>query len=939
MPERLLRALRRALVLAALAPAAAAQEPALASPDRFLPIDPAVRTGTLENGLRYYVRANDEPRDRAELRLVVDAGSVLEDDDQRGLAHLLEHMAFNGTRNFEKQELVHYLESVGMRFGPDVNAYTGFDETVYMLTLPTDSAGVLETGIRILEDWAHGVTLDSLEVEKERGVVIEEWRQGRGAGSRMRDEQFPILFRGSRYAERLPIGTLRSLQTASPAAARRFYRDWYRPDLMAVVAVGDFDADRVEALIRERFSALPPAHAARERPSFPVPGHAEPLVAIATDPEAAYSTVGVLYKQPSRADSTVAAYRREIVEQLYDGMLNDRLAELAREPDPPFVNAVSAQGSFLRSGEVYQLQAVVSETGIERGLEALLTEAERVARHGFAPTELERQKADLLRAAERAYAERETTPSARYASEYLGHFLEGEPIPGIAVEYELYRDLVPGVRLEEVNALAREWLTDENRVVLVNAPEKEGVKVPEEAELLAVFGEVEAKEVAAYDDDVSDAPLLEAEPRPGSVTTERSIPELGVTEWELSNGARVLLKPTDFKEDEVLFSAYSPGGYSLVPDRDHIAGETAATVVSASGLGTLDATALQKRLAGQAVRVVPYIGATEEGVRGSASPRDLEMLLQLVHLSFTAPREDSAAFEGLRARQRAVLENLGANPEQTFFDSIRVVLAQHHPRARPVSMSTLDSMDLGRSLEIYRDRFADAGDFTFVFVGNFEPAALRPLVERYVASLPATGREERSRDLGIDYPTGVVEKAVRKGVEPKALTQLIFTGTFEFDAANMRALQSLTDVLRTRLREDLREEQSGTYGVSVNWSADAAFDTTYSVGIGFGSDPARRDELVGHVFAQIDRLKAAPPTDMELAIAKEQQRRALQTQRRENAFWMRELVAHDVRGWDPLHILHLDEEIEAVTPDAVQDAARRYLDTGNYVHGWLVPER
>jgi zinc protease len=935
------RALALSALLVPLAPLSAPSQAAARSAPagETLPTDPAVRVGTLANGLRYYIRANAEPRARAELRLVVNAGSVLEDEDQRGLAHLLEHMAFNGTRHFAKQELVSYLESVGMRFGADVNASTGFDETQYMLTVPTDSAKVLETGFQILEDWAHEITLDSVEIAKERGVVIEEWRLGRGAQARMRDKQFPVLFQGSKYGERLPIGTLQSLQTAKPAALRRFYREWYRPELMAVVAVGDFDPARIERLVREHFSALRPAMSGRPRPAVPVPDNEAPLVTIASDKEAPYTMLEVLYKQPVRTTRTVAEYRRQIVESLYNGMLNERLLEITRRPGAPFVAAGSGQGRIVRSKEVYQLQAIVPEGGVAKGLDAVLTEAERVARFGFTPSELEREKASVLRSMESAYAEREKVPSEAYAAEYIRNFLTAEPIPGIAAEYELYRRLVPGIRAEEVNALAKEWLTDRNRVLLVSGPDKPGTPAPDASALLALFDAARSKPITAYVDAVSDAPLL-ARPTPaGSVVSTREIPEVGVTEWRLSNGVRVLLKPTDFKADEVVFSAYSPGGTSLTGESDYVPALTASLLATqAARLGTLDATELRKRLADKAVRVGPAIGTLEEGIGGSASPKDLETLFQLVHLYFTAVQPDSASFEALRSNLRTAYQNRGASPEQAFQDSLGVLLAQHHPRARPFTAASIEQMDLNRSLAIYRDRFADAGDFTFTFVGSFKPEELRPLVESYLATLPSTGRKESWRDLGIEYPRGVVREEVRKGVEPKSQTSFVFTGPTDFTRENLQAINALAELLRTRLREELREAMSGTYGVSVGASIVKDPKPVYRFDISFGSDPARREELAARVLAQIDSVRSRAPSAQEVANIHEQQRRALETNRRENAYWLGLINAYDRRGWELRDAQQEDARIARIDAATIQDAARRFLDTRNYVSAWLVPE-
>jgi zinc protease len=923
------------------APAGPAPESAAALPDTAerIPADTAVAMGRLPNGLTYYVRANREPERRAELRLVVNAGSVLEADDQRGMAHLVEHMAFNGTRGFAEHEIRDYLESIGMRFGADVNAYTGFDETVFSLTLPTDSAGVMDTGLHILEEWAHAVAFDPEEIERERKVVIEEWRLGQGAGSRLRDRQFPVLFRGSRYAERLPIGTRESLEGASPEALRRFYAEWYRPELMAVVAVGDFDRDEVVRMIRERFAGIPASPAPKDRPAFPLPEHGETLFAVAADPEATGSQVTVYYKHPQRAAGTTAAYREGIVEALYLGMLSDRLYERTQTPDAPYLSASASSGALARGTEARVLSARVRDGGVERGLEAVLTEAERAARHGFTATELARQKEQLLRLWEQVYAERDKTHSGQFTAEYVAHFLGGEPIPDVAAEFGLYSRFLPGITLEEVNRAAAARLRDRGRVVLVSLPEKPGLRAPTEAALAAVLDSVARTEVAAYDDRVSDLPLLARAPEPGRVVSERTVPGVDVREWRLSNGVRVFVKPTDFKEDEFLFAANSPGGLSLAPDSLWVPALTATGVVQGGGVGDLDLVELGKRLSGKLVGVGPSIGELREGFSGGGSTRDVETLLQLVHLYFTAPRADSVAFLAYQARAREALRNRDASPEAAFQDTLRVALAQGHPRARPISSATFERMDLRRSLDFYRDRFADAGDFTFFFAGSLAPDSLRPLVERYLGSLPSTGRAETWRDVGMRHPDGVVRKTVRRGVEPKARTQLVFTGAAAFDRDSLVALNAMAEVLQLRLRDRLREDLGGTYGVGVSASAVRDPRPAYTVSVGFGTSPERVEELTAVVFAQIDSLKRAGPTEEELRKVREAARRARETEMRDNGFWISQMVSYVGNGWPLEEIPAGGERMARVDAAAVRGAARRYLDTGRYVQVSLVPER
>jgi zinc protease len=904
-----------------------------------LPTDPAVTVGALPNGIRYYIRVNRRPERRAELRLVVNAGSVLEDDDQRGLAHFVEHMAFNGTEHFPQQELVDYLETVGMRFGPDINAFTSFDETVYTLQVPTDSAVILRTGFRILGDWAHRQTFDPAEVEKERGVLIEEWRSGRGAEARIVDKQVPVLFKGSRYAERMPIGTRASLQSATRESLVRFYRDWYRPDLMAVVAVGDFDSEWVEELIRSHFAHIAPVSAPRARTVFPVPDHNETLFAIATDPEVTTTDVQVYYKQPLREFQTVGSYRQRIVERLYNSMLNARLFELTQDADPPFLFASSGQGRFIRAKEVYTLGASVPDTGVERGIAALLTEAERVARHGFVLSEMERHKVQLLRRMERAYAEREKTNSASYAFDYQDAFLLGDPIPGTALEHELTQRFVPDIGVEEVNRLAREWLDDRNRVILVSAPDRADVSVPGEGRLLRVFAAVLEQEIGPYTDDASSAPLVEIEPTAGVIVANQEINEVGITVWQLSNGVRVILKPTDFKDDEVLFAASSPGGTSLADDADFVAALTAASVVGNGGAGALSLVDLQKKLAGKAVRVGPTIGPLYEGFSGAASPADLETLFQLIYLYATAPRRDAAAFASFKKRLQALLANRDADPMAAFQDTLTAVLSQHHFRSRPSTPQLYEEMDLDKSLAFYRDRFADFGDFTFVFVGAFSVDRVRPLVQTYLGGLSSLGRGESYRDVGIRPPTGIIERVVRRGVEPRSQTQIVFSGPLVYRREVDHLLDTAAEVLQIRLRERLREDLGGTYDVRVVGTAEREPAGSYSFRIGFGAAPDRLEELVVVVFDEIRTLgEGAGPID-ELPRVREMQRRSRETNIKVNGYWLSRIIEWERSARDLRTVLDADHLVESVTDQMIRDAVRQYVRSDNYVRVSLYPER
>ena len=916
-----------------------AASPALTAPlGERIPVDPQITTGRFANGLRYYVRANKRPENRAELRLAVNAGSILEDDDQLGLAHLTEHMAFNGTKNFPKQEIVAFMESVGMRLGPDVNAYTSFDETVYMLRLPTDKPELLKKAFQILEDWAHNVTFDPAEIDKERGVVIEEWRGTRGAGARMQDKQFPILLKGSRYAERLPIGKKEILEGFKHDRLTKFYADWYRPELMAIVAVGDFDKTVVEGLIKEHFSSIPATRVPRLRPAYKVPDHPGTLYAIATDKEASGTNVGVFNKFPGRDRTTVGSYRQRIVERLYGGMLSARLAELAQKPDPPFLFAGAGRGVFVKSMETATLSATVKEDGIDRGLGVLFTETERVARFGFTAAEIERQKRNVLRNYERLLVEKDTRDSAILAAEYIRNFTTDETIPGIANEYALHQRFLPEITLEEVNALAKDSTGDRNRVVLVNAPEKPGLVAPDEAKLAAVIKAATAAEVTAYVDTVGTRPILDSIPEPRAVVKTTTREAYGITEWDLANGVKVVLKPTTFKEDEVLVRAISPGGHSLASDKDHIAASTASQVIAASGLGKFSAIDLEKALSGKVASVTPTIGELEEGLGGSASRKDLETLFQLIYLRFTQPRADATIFDVLKAQRKALLANQKAVPEFAFSEMRQTTLSQNHFRRRVMTPEIIDEMDLEKSLAFYKDRFADASDFTFVFVGSFDLDSMRPLVERYIGSLPGTGRRETWKDVGVHPPTGIVEKRVLKGIEPKSRASVVFTGPFVYDQTQRIAIRALGLVLQNRLRDILREQLGGTYSVGVGPSYTKMPRSEYTVSIDFGCSPDRTDDLVKRVFADIEDLKSAGPTEKQVNDVKETLVREHETNMKQNNYLMTQIYLRYQHGEDLESLFEMAAHYAKVSPGLIQEAARTYLNTKNYITVTLFPE-
>jgi zinc protease len=896
-----------------------------------IPVDPQIMIG--------YIRKNAKPEQRAELRLVINTGSLLEENDQRGLAHFVEHMAFNGTKNFPKQELVKFLESIGMRFGADVNASTSFDETIYMLQVPTDKPELLDKSMLILEDWAHNVTFDPAEIDKERGVVLEEWRLGRGAQARMQDKQFPILLKGSRYADRMPIGDPEILQFAKHERLTAFYKDWYRPDLMAVVAVGDFEPAAMEKLIKSHFSGLVSPRSPKPRTVFPVPAQPGTSFAIATDKEMPSTTVEVYAKFPNEDQTTIGGYRKQILNNLFGGLLTARLGEMAQKPDAPFLAAGTGHGSFVRTAEATSISALVKEDGVAKALEALFAETARVAQFGFTATELDRQKQNLLRSMERAVAEKDKQNSGPLADEFVRNFTTNEPIPGIVYEQGLYQRFLPEITLAELNALAKSWIPETNRVVVISGPEKAGLKLPTEAELNNAIKAGAAKPLTAFVDSVGTAPFFEATPTPGTITKTTANTPVGVTEWTLSNGARVVLKPTDFKQDEILFRAQSPGGHSLASDADFVSASAASQLIAAGGLGKLSQIELRKALAGKIASAQPVIDELNEGLSGSASPKDLETLFQIIYLRFTAPRPDPVLFNTMITQSKAMLANQEADPDYSYFTTLQSILSQDHPRSKPMSVAMLDQMSLDKSLAFYKDRFADASDFTFLFVGSFDPAVMKPLVEKYIASLPSTGRKETWKDVGRNTPAAVVEREVKKGLEPKSQASIVFSGPAQYNQEQRVAMRALGYVLQNRLRETLREDLGGTYSVGAGGGLTRDPRQQYTFNIDFGGDPKRIDALVKRVFDEIDKLKTTGPTEKELADMRETFLREFDQSTKTNAYWISQIAGRYEMGEDPANLLVVPEFYKKIDAPLVQNAAKTYLDMKRYVKVTLVPEK
>jgi zinc protease len=904
-----------------------------------VPFDAAVRTGTLPNGLRFFIRQNPRPAQRLSLRLVVKAGSVNEADDQQGLAHFLEHMAFNGSAHFKPGELVSYFERTGARLGPHVNAYTSFDETVYMLELPTDNPEIVSRGFTALADFAGGLTIEPEQVDKERGVVIEEWRGRLGAGSRITDKQLPVQYYQSRYAQRLPIGKPEILRGAPAARLRAFYDTWYRPEQMVLVAVGDLDPKSLEASIREAFGPIKDRAPAARQPDRTVPLHTNLLTSIVSDPEVTQSTVQLLWKHPAGSQKLVGDYRRGLVERLFEQMLNERFTELERRSDAKFLAAGAGADSLSRTVDTFSLSARVPEGGIAEGLAALVTEGKRVREHGFNASELDRAKRWMTASYERAYSERGKEESGGFAQEYVRYVLLDEPSPGIDYEYQLVQRVLPGITLDEVTALARTRLSGSSQVVLAVAPQKPNLALPSETDLRAAISGAEKAAVMAWTESASSGELMAEKPRPATVTARREIADLGITVVTFSNGVEAWLKPTDFKNDQVVFTMYSLGGTSLSPAADFVEASLATSYVELSGAAGLKALDLDKLLAGKIASAQPYISTSSHGISGSAAPAELETALQLLHQVAVLPGDDPDAFALLKRQLTSRLANRGQSPGQVFGERLGLVNTSNHYTAQPLTVERVAALNREKMLSIYRERFANAADFTFFMVGAFKVDAVVPLLAQYVGTLPSTGkRTAQFKDLAVRFPSETERVRVEKGREPRSQTVVSFFAEPSPDSTEQERVLAATTVLSTTLRDMLREEMGQTYTVSVglaqSWPQRGGGHMTVS----FGAAPENIQMMSDRVIQEIRRLQQEGPGDDLTSRAKESARRTYETSLKQNAYWLGRLQMINMLGADPHEILTRMERIEAITPAILQDVFKKYFPLDRYTVVTLVPE-
>ena len=907
-----------------------------------IPLDPSVRTGTLSNGMKYYIKKNVKPEKKVEFRLAINAGSINEDEDQRGLAHFMEHMNFNGTKNFPENKLVDFLQSIGIKFGQHLNAYTSFDETVYMLPVPLDKPGNLDSGLKVMEDWAFNALLTDKEIEKERGVVLEELRLGLGADKRMLDQYLPKLAYNSRYADRLPIGKKEILQNFKPEALRRFHKDWYRPDLMALVVVGDVNVDEMEQKIKANFSKYQNPANARKRVDYEMPNHKETLISIATDADATSSSAQFYIKDdgPAKADVTVNDYQKSIVEQLAATIVNNRLQELTNSEKPPFIFGYVSHSNFLRTKDAFQAYAMTKEGEQKNALKVLLEEVERAKRFGFSQNELDRAKSETLSNLEKSYNNRDKTESARLVMEYVRNFLNQEPIPGIEWEYELHKKYLPSVTLDQVNNILKNYIKDDSRVIVVTGPKKENAVLPTDAQLLATVDDVKNAQLKPYEDKAAIKTLVEPFKSNGKIVKTEADAKLGTTTFTLSNGAKVTYKKTDFKEDEIVFSAISLGGSSLISNEDIEKTQWAFPALSESGFNKYSKNDITKFLSGKQVSVMPYVGGISTGFNGNSTKKDFETLFQMIYGYFTNLNYDEASYNSYKAKQQGFLDNLLANPQTYFQSEVQKYLNQKNPRFFGIlpDAKAWEKTSYKLAYDIYKKSVANAGNFHFYFVGNVDENQIKQLSEQYLASLPSTQKSETYKDLGYRPLFTSTEKVIKKGKDPKSMVMIRFSGETKYNEQEDLAMRALGEVATIKIIEKLREDEGGIYGGGARGSLNKVPYGSYNFSINFPCGPENAEKLTKIALAELQKMIDNGPEQKDLDKFKEGEANDDVTNMKDNNYWLQNITSYQTQGGDKYSVLNYLTKVKALTVKDLQSVGKKYLTEKNRMVFTLMPE-
>lgn len=912
-----------------------------------IPADKEVRTGRLDNGLTYYIRHNEKPKGQADFYILHNVGAIQEEDDQQGLAHFLEHMAFNGTKNLPGKQLIEYLETVGVKFGYNLNAGTSWDQTVYNISdVPTSRQGIIDSAMLILHDWSHFIALRPEEIDSERGVIMEELRTRDGASWRSTMKLLQALGKGTRYEHRNLIGYLDGLKSFEHDALERFYKKWYRPDYQAIVIVGDLDAEATEARLKSLMADIPaPAADAAQKEVIVVPDNEEPIVSIYTDPEMQGSRVQLFIKRPAmptQMNDKVAWEVVNVIESFLTTMENARLQEIAMQPDAPFLGAGMGSGDvigIIPTLNATAFTAMTQDGKLAEGFEALYTEMEKIRRHGFTQSEFERAQENLMRQVERTYANRNDRTNEQFVNIYLENYRKNEPMPDAETEWKLDSMLIKMLNVETVNAFAKETIQPTNQVIVITAPEKEGIENPTEEEILAIREKVTASEIEAYEDDVVKEPLIpegtQLKGSPVKKTVENK--EYGATVWTLANGTQIVVKPTKFKADEVRMNAQSKGGLSILPDAEYYMGEMMPAVSSMSGVGKFSATELRKQLSGKSATVQPSVGEYASAVNASCSPKDIETMLQLVYLNFTQPRFDRNDYDNLMKMLRTQLENAKSNPDFQMQEKVIDVLYGHNPRRQVISTELLDEFSFEALPAIYKKLYPDGNSFRFTFVGNIDPETLKPLVEKYIGSIPASKKPMTFADDKA-YPVKgeVTEDFSTPMQQPKVSVNYTFTGDMDYSLENKAALSFLTQALNSRYLVSIREEKGGTYGVQVYGSTDWIPRETYTMTIAFDTNAEMADELCEIILKELRTIAEEGPLTEDIEKHREFMLKNWKNSLDENGPWMQYLQAKYGSGLD--YLAGQEQAIRSLTNADVQALAKKILDDGNMVKVVMRPE-
>lgn len=890
-----------------------------------LPQDEDILTGTLENGIKYFIVENSMPANRAELRLYVDVGSIVEDEDQVGLAHFTEHMAFNGTKHFDRTEVVDYLTSIGMGFANGLNAMTSFDFTMYQLKIPTDNKEQLDKGFLILSDMAHNVSFLPDELESERGVIIEEWRMGQNAQSRISDKVSKVRFAGSRYADRSPIGTYEILSTFTRDEIVRFYEDWYRPDLQSVIVVGDLPKEEALALVKKHFAHIPPHENPRTRETYRVPDFPEARAVVATDPEYPYSTITASWARADKSLKTYEDYYLQLHESLFFDMLNARLTELSQSEDPPFSFAYGYSGSMLKGMTSTDLMAYTAAGKNREALKTLLTEAERIRQHGFSLSELERSKTRVLRQMERAVEQSSTRESSAIVWQIFAGVSGDDAIMSAQQDLDIAALMMGMVNLDLINRIVDELITEDNLTISYTANEGAGITHPTEEELLAVYSEVSASEIMPYEDREVSRPLMEEKPKAGKITKRKTHKKSGIKEWTLSNGAKVYSKKTDFKKDEIRFVAKSPGGYSRYDvDKSYVARQL-EDYLHSSGVGEMDKTELSRILTGKIASASPYVGRYYEGMGGHASPKDLEVMFELIHEYSTNPRFDQVSLNSHINRSRAFYENQASDPQTAFSDALREYSANHHPMAGATKVEHLEALNLEDLQAVFEDRFADFSDFSFFFVGNFDEELLEEYVKTYIASLPKLKRKDKIVDAKIRKFKGINIARFTKGSSESAQVAHATTGKICLRDANRSKIEAMLLVLNERLREDIREEMGGVYVVQAWQGYEQHPKDEYEITIYMACAPENVDELNAAIFETVESVRRGDFDTSYVDAAKQVLKKRYEENLSKNNYWLGHIV-NNVYGREKIDaFLNMDARYDKINKKIVAKTAKKYL--------------